>query len=158
MTTQDLTPVHPNLVWVIRIRFAVQAIAIALAAFVLDQSLLRETPVPSGLLPGVLLLLGVVVVVWLPPRRWRAWGYREGADELDISRGRLIRTRTVVPFGRVQHIDVSEGPVERNFGLATLILHTAGTRSAAVALPGLTPDEAEQMRDRIRLKIRQELV
>ena len=60
-----------------------------------------------------------------------------------------MRTRTVVPFGRVQHIDVSEGPVERRFRLATLILHTAGTRSAAVSLPGLTREEAESMRDRI---------
>jgi len=158
MTRHDLTPVHPNLVWVIRIRFAIQAIVIALAAFILDRSLLRDTPVPSGLVPGAIFLLCVMVVAWLPPRRWRAWGYREGADELDIRRGRFVRTRTVVPFGRVQHIDVSEGPVERNFGLATLILHTAGTRSAAVALPGLTRAEAEEMRDRIRLKIRQELV
>jgi membrane protein YdbS with pleckstrin-like domain len=158
MTTDELTPVHPDLVWVIRIRFAIQALALSLAAVVLDQSMLRETPVPSGLLPGAVFLLGLLIVAWLPPRRWRAWGYHEGADELDIRRGRLIRTRTVVPFGRVQHIDVSEGPVERNFGLATLILHTAGTRSAAVALPGLTRSEAEQMRDRIRLKIRQELL
>jgi hypothetical protein len=66
--------------------------------------------------------------------------------------------RTVVPFGRVQHIDTTQGPIERRLGLATLILHTAGTRSAAVSLPGLREADAEQMRDRIRAKIRQDLV
>ena len=69
----------------------------------------------------------------------------------------MTRIRTVVPFGRVQHIDVAQGPIERSFGLATLILHTAGTRGASVPLPGLLFDEAERMRDRIRVKIRQDL-
>ena len=94
----------------------------------------------------------------LPRRRYRAWGYREGEDELHVRRGLLVRVRTIVPFGRVQHIDVAQGPIERRFGLATLILHTAGTRGASVPLPGLPHGEAERMRDRIRAKIRQDLV
>ena len=152
-----MTPLHPDLVWVLRIRFVVMAAMLALAGWTFDQALLRATPIPAGLVPGAILLLGLVVAVWLPRRRWRAWGYIEGEDELDIRHGRLVQVRTMVPFGRVQHIDISEGPVERRFGLATLILHTAGTRGSAVPLPGLAHDEAEAMRDRIRAKIRQEL-
>jgi membrane protein YdbS with pleckstrin-like domain len=62
-----------------------------------------------------------------------------------------------VPFGRVQHIDVTQGPLERRFGLGTLVLHTAGTRSGAVGLPGLLFEEAGQIRDHIRLKIREDI-
>jgi uncharacterized protein len=158
MTNTELTPVHPNFVWVLRIRAATSALVLFGIAVVLDATALRETGLPAGLVPAIVALLGLAFVAWLPRRRWRAWAYREGDDELDIRHGRLVRVRTVVPFARVQHIDVSEGPVERNLGLATLILHTAGTRAAAVPLPGLTRDEADEMRDRIRLKIRQELV
>jgi len=157
MTNTELTPVHPRFVWVLRIRAATSALFFFLVAVVLDATALREAGLPVGLVSGVVALLGLAFVAWLPRRRWRAWAYREGEDELDIRHGRLVRVRTVVPFARVQHIDVSEGPVERNLGLATLVLHTAGTRAAAVPLPGLTRDEADQMRDRIRLKIRQEL-
>jgi membrane protein YdbS with pleckstrin-like domain len=77
-------------------------------------------------------------------------------DELHIQHGLWTRTRTVVPFGRVQHIDVAQGPIERAFGVGSLILHTAGTRSSAVDLPGLEFGEAGQMRDVIRSKIRQD--
>ena len=157
MTNTELTPVHPRFVWVLRIRAATSALFFFLVAVVLDATALREAGLAVGLVSGVVALLGLAFVAWLPRRRWRAWAYREGEDELDIRHGRLVRVRTVVPFARVQHIDVSEGPVERNLGLATLVLHTAGTRAAAVPLPGLTRDEADQMRDRIRLKIRQEL-
>ncbi len=63
-----------------------------------------------------------------------------------------------MPFGRVQHIDVAQGPIERQFGVARLILHTAGTRSSAVGLPGLDTGEAGRIRDVIRSRIRQDLV
>lgn len=153
-----MQPLHPSQISVMRIRaMLVSAVALAIA-YGLDMGPLRETPVPEYALPGLVLLAALYLVLILPGRRYRAWGYAEGEDELAIRRGVLVRTRTIVPFGRVQHIDVAQGPIERRFGLATLILHTAGTRSAAVALPGLLHEEAEAMRDRIRAKIRQDLV
>jgi uncharacterized protein len=124
------TPLHPSQIWVLTIR--------------------------AGLF-AALLALGLAATFVIPRRRYRRWGYREGEDEIEIRRGMLIRVRTIVPFGRVQHIDVAQGPIQRPFGLATLILHTAGTQGAAVPLPGLTHADAEAMRDRIRAKIRQEL-
>jgi membrane protein YdbS with pleckstrin-like domain len=126
------------------------------AAFAADLGPLRRTAVPPLAVPGTILLLGLAAAVVVPRRRYRRWGYREGEDELEIRRGMLIRVRTIVPFGRVQHIDVAQGPVQRPFGLATLILHTAGTQGADVPLPGLLHADAEAMRDRIRAKIRQE--
>jgi len=156
--TDMLTPLDPAQVKVLTIRAGLIAGALTLAALLVDLGLTGELPLPPFHLTAIVLALGAAATLLLPRRRYRRWGYREGEDELEIRRGMLIRVRTIVPFGRVQHIDVAQGPVQRNFGLATLILHTAGTQGAAVALPGLRHTDAEAMRDRIRAKIRQELV
>ena len=152
-----MTPLDPGYVWVLRIRAAVSALLPIGGFAVLDFSVPPEFGIPPGLITGSAVLLALLALILLPRRRWRAWGYREEEDELHVRRGLLVRYRTVVPFGRVQHIDVAQGPVERSFGLATLIVHTAGTRGASVPLPGLPHATAEQMRDRIRATIRQDL-
>ena len=152
-----MTAIHPDYIWVLRVRGGIAALLPSVAAWIFARTLAPKAAIPAELIAGLVLLLALVAVLFLPRRRWRAWGYREEEDELHVRHGLLVRTRTVVPFGRVQHIDVAQGPVERRFGLATLILHTAGTRGAAVPLPGLPHDEAERMRDRIRAKIRQDL-
>lgn len=152
-----MTPLDPGQLGVLRVRAVLTAVFPLALAIGLEFGALRETPVPPGLVAGVVAALALTAVLALPRRRYRAWAYQEGEDELDIRHGLLFRVRTVVPFGRVQHIDVAQGPVERRYGVATLILHTAGTRGAAVSLPGLAHSEAERMRDRIRAKIRQDL-
>jgi membrane protein YdbS with pleckstrin-like domain len=154
---RPMTPLHPDQVWVLRLRAGFAALFPVAAFLVLERSLPPELGIPPGLMTGLVVLLALAAVIVLPRRRWRAWGYCEEEEELHIRHGLLVRYRTVVPFGRVQHIDVAQGPVERRFGLATLVLHTAGTRASAVALPGLPQDEADRMRDRIRARIRQEL-
>jgi uncharacterized protein len=154
-----MTPLDPAHVAVLRIRFGLSAAAAALAALAaMNMRALAALPGPAWLLPAAIALAGLIATLIVPVRRYRGWGYREGEDEIEIRRGRLIRVRTIVPFGRVQHIDVALGPIQRMFGLGTLILHTAGTQGASVPLPGLPVAEAEQMRDRIRAKIRQDLV
>lgn len=153
-----LDPLHPNQLWVLRIRAALVAALLVVAAWALDMGLLRETALAPSVVPAGVLAAALLAMLILPARRYRAWGYKEREDELLIRRGLWVRVRTIVPFGRVQHIDVAQGPIERRFGLATLILHTAGTHGAAVPLPGLLHDQAEAMRDRIRAKIRQDLV
>ena len=158
VASDPMTALHPNQVWVLRIRGAIASIFPIVAVSILSRSLPPEVPIDPSLIPIAVLLLAAGALVLLPQRRWRAWGYLEEVDELHIRYGLFTRMRTVVPFGRVQHIDVAQGPVERGFGLATLILHTAGTRGASVPLPGLPFDEAERMRDRIRAKIRQDLM
>ena len=152
-----MTPLHPNQLWVFRIRGAIAAVVVVAGAMTLDFSLLRETALRPGLVPAAVGLLALAAILLLPRRRYCAWGYCEEEDELHVRSGLFTRVRTLVPFGRVQHIDVAHGPIERRFGLATLILHTAGTRGAAVPLPGLLHGDAEAMRDRIRAKIRQDL-
>ncbi|MFJ7592563.1 PH domain-containing protein [Streptomyces sp. NPDC097617] len=93
----------------------------------------------------------LLVLVWgwvLLGRNWRSWRYAERADDLLISRGVLWREETVVPYGRMQLVEVTSGPLERRFGLASVQLHTAAAASDA-KIPGLVPAEAERLRDRL---------
>ncbi|QNP71024.1 PH domain-containing protein [Streptomyces roseirectus] len=96
-------------------------------------------------------LLPVGIAGWgwvLLGRNWRSWRYAERADDLLISRGVLWREETVVPYGRMQLVEVTSGPVERYFGLASVQLHTAAAATDAT-IPGLDPAEAERLRDRL---------
>ena len=80
------------------------------------------------------------------------------ADRLRVVRGILFHSDTVVPFGRVQHIDVDQGPIERALGIATRTLHTAGNHNASVTLPGLREDLARDIREDIRARIKRDTV
>jgi membrane protein YdbS with pleckstrin-like domain len=80
--------------------------------------------------------------------RYRSWGYAERHDDLIVGRGLMFRRLSVVPYGRMQFIDVSAGPVDRLLGLATVQLHTAAAASDA-RIPGLLRRDAESLRDRL---------
>lgn len=95
--------------------------------------------IPAGLLVWGWPMLG---------RNWRSWRYAERADDLLIQRGVLWREETVVPYGRMQLVEVESGPLQRKFGLASLQLHTA-TAATDATIPGLDPAEAERLRDRL---------
>jgi hypothetical protein len=108
------------------------------------------TTVVSG---GVLwLALSVLLAWWL--WRWPAIAYRYASYRLDeagieIRRGVVWRSIINVPRSRVQHTDVSQGPIERSHELSTLIIHTAGTEHARVGLPGLARPVAISLRDQL---------
>ena len=97
--------------------------------------------------PAALVVLAAVYL-GLIPRRVRAWGYTEQDDDLVITRGIMFKTLVVVPYGRMQYVDVQAGPVERSFGLATVQLHTASPGTDA-AIPGLVASEAARLRERL---------
>jgi len=153
-----VTPLNPRHLTLLRIRHAIGAVMLLPGLVWGDWWLAREGWFPAGAIAGAGLLLLILAVWLLPRRRHRAWGYQEGEDELAVKHGLVVRKLTIVPFGRVQHIDVARGPIERALGLATLVLNTAGTRGAAVRLPGLLHENAESLRDHVRGKIRQDLV
>ena len=81
-------------------------------------------------------------------RRYASWGYAERDDDLLVRRGVLFARLSVVPYGRMQFIDVAAGPLERAFGLATVHLHTAAAATDA-RIPGLEREEAARLRDRL---------
>lgn len=89
------------------------------------------------------LLRGVAIV-----RAVFAWGYAERERDLLVRHGLLVRRLSIVPYPRMQFVDVTAGPLERTFSLATVQLHTAAAASDA-RVPGLPPAEASRLRDRL---------
>jgi membrane protein YdbS with pleckstrin-like domain len=99
----------------------------------------------------VVVAVGLVAVGWgwvVVGRTVRSWGYAERAEDLLVTRGVLVRQLVVVPYGRMQFVDVTAGPLDRRFGLATVQLHTAAAATDA-QIPGLVPAEAARLRDRL---------
>jgi membrane protein YdbS with pleckstrin-like domain len=93
-------------------------------------------------------IAGSLAALWFARNRFRSWVYQERDEDLIVERGVLIHRLSVVPYGRMQFVDVSAGPVDRVFRLATVKLHTAAAASDA-RIPGLERDEAARLRDRL---------
>lgn len=92
---------------------------------------------------------GAALGAWLGHKRYRYTTWLLDEDGFSLRRGRLWRTETRVPDTRVQHLDLKRGPLERRYGLATLVIHTAGTKDSAVTVSGLDVVDAERLRDRL---------
>jgi len=97
---------------------------------------------------GWLALLGLLGwVSWaLPLRHFRHTRYRVDPLGLLIHRGRMFHSEVGVPRSRIQHTDLSQGPIQRAFGIASLTIHTAGTEDAQIELAGIAFDEAQRLR------------
>jgi len=115
-----------------------------------------RTGVAGTLIAGTLIaaavlaltVIGALTVWTVTARQWRAWGYAEREADLLVRRGVLVRRLSVVPYGRMQFVDVTAGPVDRWLGLATVHMHTASAASDA-RIPGLPTAEAARLRDRL---------
>ena len=92
----------------------------------------------------VLMVLGVLFAFL----RTRTIGYLERQDDLLVRRGMLFRRFVAVPYGRMQIVDITQGPIERMFGLKTLKFVTAAA-SSAITIPGMPGSTAEQLRDHL---------
>ena len=99
---------------------------------------------------GSVLLLSILVALLIPKLKYKFWKYELRGEELFLQRGIFNRVSTIVPLRRIQHLDVSQDIIEKEFSLAKLIVHTAGTRSSDVVLPGLHHDVAEGLRDTVK--------
>ena len=102
---------------------------------------------------AALISVGTVVVLgaacaWFVRRRYRAWRYQERHEDLIVARGVMVQRLSVVPYGRMQFVEVTAGPIERSFRLSTVKLHTAAAASDA-RIPGLEREEAARLRDRL---------
>ncbi len=93
--------------------------------------------------------VGALLGAWFGWRRHRLTFWRLDAQSLGVRRGHMWQSESHVPVSRVQHLDLRRGPLERMAGLATLIVHTAGTRMNTVAVAGLAHADAERLRDRL---------
>ena len=142
----DWRPVSPALA---RLRHAVLLVVggvllAALAAVVMLLSL------PWGLwLPVLAGVVGLLVWGWFGiARNARSWGYAEREEDLYVTHGATFRRLVVVPYGRMQYVDVQAGPLEQAFKVASVHLHTASPGTSA-RIPGLPASEAARLRDRL---------
>lgn len=104
---------------------------------------------PAWALPPVV-AAGILAGLWwrLAGRRWRAWGYAERDLDLVIRRGVIVRRLTIVPYGRMQFVDIEQGPLARALGVSTVQLHTAAAATDA-RIPFVADAEAARLRDRL---------
>ncbi|MGO9151527.1 MAG: PH domain-containing protein [Acidimicrobiales bacterium] len=130
-------------------RAELAAIAVVVAGC-LGFALGSEGSLAAGVIAvAIVCALGVLCEQVLQ-RRYRSWGYCERSADLLVRRGVMFRRLTVVPYGRMQLVDVTAGAIERTFGLQTVRLHTAAAATDA-RIPGLEPAEATRLRDRLAL-------
>lgn len=152
-----LDPLERGQLNVMRLRAALNAVPLLIGAGVLEYTALPQAREAFGLPPfGLMSALVLALALWMVltvRRRWQRWGYAFTGGELHVGRGWLTRVHTIVPVLRVQHIDVTQGPIERLFGVSRLVLHTAGTDNSQVELPGIARATAEHIRDAIRARI-----
>lgn len=105
--------------------------------------------IPSPLRIAVVaapVVLALVSIVFVQPARHRTWWFAITDEQLDLERGWLVATHTVVPMTRVQHVDLQQGPLARRLHLAQLQVHTA---AGSVTIPALDRAEGEAIRQRI---------
>lgn len=152
----NLQPLERGQLGVMLARSVLLSLALLAAASIPAAATSEETGIPAPAMLGALAALLVYPALIGPFRRYRAWGYRLDAEELLLRHGLWTHVETSVPLRRVQHLDVAQGPLERAFGVTRLVLHTAGTASSQVVLPGLSRSTAEGIRDEIRSQIRSE--
>ena len=151
-----MTPLDKGQLWVMRLQGLAAATLLLVAGAVGESVLGERFGLPRGSVVLPLLVPIVYLALLAPGRRFRAWGYSIDAEELQVRHGVWTQVHSVVPLDRIQHIDISQGPIERSFRVCRLIVHTAGTLHSQVTLPGLSREVAEGMRDSIRARIRKQ--
>lgn len=137
-------------VW--RIKWAAALTAIVLAVLFYDLAHLFDDSawLPFGVLTGGVAVLGGLFCWTWPRLQYAAWGMALRPEELYLEHGVVNHVRTIVPLRRIQHLDVSQDLLEREFALGRLVVHTAGSRSSDVVIPGLPLEKAEDIRDEVK--------
>lgn len=149
---EPIRSLDPSVRTIWTIKMAAFSVFLFLPALFYDLTHLfsPDSWLPFGVLSGTVLVGGVLYCVAWPRLRYRAWGFLLRPEEIYLEHGVLKHVRTIVPLRRVQHVDVSQDLIEREFALGRLVVHTAGSRSSDVVIPGLPLSEAEAIRDKIK--------
>ncbi len=146
-------PGGPEVSWLRPSRLLLRARRIEVAAVTVPAAIIgglagQAVSAAAGIgIAAGLVIAGLLAERFLA-RRVASWGYTERKDDLMVRRGVLVRRLSVIPYGRMQFIDVTAGPLERALGLATLRMHTAAAASDA-RIPGLDSAAAAALRDQL---------
>ena len=143
--TTDRRELHPSVQYQWGIWTTVSTLVLSL--IVTAVLTVVGAPVGAGLFVFVVFLsVGMVWVV----KRYRRWVYQIREDSLYLERGVVVHRRTHAPYVRIQHVDTNRSPLERWLGLSTLVVYTAGSRGADISIPGLEPEEARDLQQRVK--------
>ncbi|MDQ3552766.1 MAG: PH domain-containing protein [Bacteroidota bacterium] len=150
----ELLPVHIDYLKVLRLEWLITFLVIAAA--LIPLLIYVQMPVTTKIvvvISAIVLLAGYWFIQEIS-FKYLAYSIRE--KDLIFQKGWIIRIFKVCPINRIQNCSVHQGPLERKFNLATLILYTAGSQGADLKIPGLTDDEANRLRQFILQKINNE--
>lgn len=134
---------HPAIRWVWLGRSLLAAVVFTLMVLPLD---IFVSPTPPGVASAGFFAVWAGVAVWRASSRYRRWTWQLTEHDLIIDRGVVFHLNRIVPRVRVQHVDLSSGPLDRLLGLRQVAIYTAGTREADATIPGLEADVAESLR------------
>lgn len=137
-------PVSGRLIVVEQLRLGLLTLVVVIMGLTVWRLAGAWVGLAAAIAAGVLALVRAALIV----RSVHSWGYAERADDLLVRHGLMVRRLSIVPYARMQFVDVSAGPLERLFGLATVTLHTAAAASDA-KIPGLVGPAATRLRDRL---------
>lgn len=130
--------------------------SITSAVLVVGQLVAIGLFMPDGALKTLaavaVLVLVPTLLIWLARKKYRYTRWRLDDEGFALQRGKFWSIETRIPGSRVQHLDLVRGPLERRFDLATLVVHTAGTRQHALSVNGMDAAEAERLRDTLARK------
>jgi uncharacterized protein len=143
----ELRSLHPGAVTLWRLSTLFRGAIITVG--VIGLELILSLPLPTGVLSGAAAVLTVTAALVVPPLSYRAWGFALRDRDLYLRRGVLFRTTSIVPHARIQHVDTRHGPIDRWLGLASVVVFTAGSQGAIIAIPALDAPEADSVRDRL---------
>ncbi|MEX1220495.1 MAG: PH domain-containing protein [Idiomarina sp.] len=138
-----VSPKYPNylrsLAWL-------NTLGIIIALGVISHFASQLSLTMAAAIAGLVVLITLVLHFWWLPRRYELTGYCVDENQLQLRKGALWRTRQAAAMNRIQHSEVSQGPIERAFGLSRLIVYTAGGAGADISIPGLADSKAEQLK------------
>ena len=143
---EDWIRVSPKLATAYRITLSIVTVLVLVGAGAL--TFIPHFPDWVSAIIAVVALAVFAWIWWLVGRRTRSWGYAERSDDLLVTSGIMFRRLVIVPYGRMQLVDLKAGPIHRLLGIATVQLHTAAATTDA-SIPGLVPAVAADLRDRL---------
>ncbi|GAB5465556.1 MAG: PH domain-containing protein [Candidatus Kapaibacteriales bacterium] len=129
-----------------------------MSEFLFLDDFVESWPLPYMVFTGLVFLLFMILAFLLPSIQYRHWRFGLGEGELILRRGIFTKVDTTAPYNRIQHLDVKESFFERKFGIATLIIYTAGSRGADLVIPGLPKDYAFELRDSLNEYVKEDEV
>ncbi len=131
-------------------KFLYYSIIVLIIDFLFLHSTYVSIPFKTGIISLILICIGIIFSLVVPTIAFKYWEFEVKDNEIILQYGIINRIKTLIPYSKIQHIDVQQSIIERIYGLSRLILYTAGTKGADIVIPGLPIEYAEQLRDSLK--------